>query len=883
MNDEVKLEEMLTNLETLKRDGEVVEVRILNTNKGTISGYFDDYTELVESVDKYIGQYDIYITLNPVKNDLLARSSNRLQPYAKQTSSDSDIEKIRYVLIDLDPLRPSGISATKGEKKLAAELAKKINKDLIREGFAKPIIADSGNGYHLLLPVDLENTKENVEAVKEFLAALDFLYSTDKVQVDRTTYNPARIVKFYGSLACKGDDTEERPHRWSKIIKVPQETNVVSLEQLREIAAKRPKVDKGTQKKSRGKEIDVEGLIEKHGLDLACSAPFHNEGTKYILKTCPWNSDHTDNAAYIIKFNNGAVAAGCHHNGCKDENWQTLKALLKEDIVEPQGGDDEKQSDVIISLAKDCQYFKNDLEEPFAAANINGHWEVMFIRSKHFKLYLTKLYFEYTNSAPNSDSINQAVKVLEMKAIFSDNERKLQKRIAKEGDIIYYDLCDPGWRVIKIDEQGCIIEDSPPILFTRSKNMMQQEEPDTTVEPKSLLGLVQKHFRFKKPTDVVLFTVYLVSCFLPQIAHVILVLYGEKGAAKSTTMRMVKRIVDPAMQDLLTMSTSKQDLAIVLANNYMPCFDNLDTLSPEKSDILCMAATGGAFTKRTLYSDSDETILSFKRCVGLNGINIVATRADLLDRSIVLELERIPKNERQTEKAIWESFEEDVPKFLGAIFNTISAAIPLYDEVDIEEVGRMADFTYWGYAIAEILGLGGENFLKAYLKNQDTANEEALESHPVAAAVIAMMKSTNEWSGSVSALLKELESVAENEKINTNVKIWAKDASVLSKRLKEVKSNLEEIGIHYNIRHAGNFKKITIKKGNTGVGTEEDLVDDNMETILLQDEESPKHRREQIRKESVERQQRARQAKIESLFRPLESDDEDEEMDDEEN
>lgn len=158
------------------------------------------------------------------------------------------------------------------------------------------------------------------------------------------------------------------------------------------------------------------------------------------------------------------------------------------------------------------------------------------------------------------------------------------------------------------------------------------------------------------------------------------------------------------------------------------------------------------------------------------------------------------------------SLRKTYPKFLGAIFNAMSKAIPLYDEVKLDEVGRMADFTYWGYAIAEVLELGGDIFLESYLTNQDTANEEALASHPVAAAVNAMMKTTPSWTGSVSQLLRKLEDIAEYEKINTRVKSWARDANVLSRRLKEVKSNLEEVGIHYYKRHAGSHKEITIEK-----------------------------------------------------------------------
>lgn len=797
------------------KSGDVFEIRILSTRKGTVSGYFDTFNIAVKEISQYIGKYDIYMSLNPIKPELLARCNNHIQTYAKQTTSDQDISNLDYILIDLDPVRPSGISSTDKEKKKALKLAQVIHDDLDAKGFPEPILCDSGNGYHLLYGIDLENNKENSSLIRDFLNALDLLYSNEYVEVDRSTFNPSRIVKFYGTMACKGDSTEDRPHRWSGIMDIPEKQELVSKELIASIATQIPKPSNDKKPAKIGaKSFDLESWMEQHDeLEVAFKAPFRDLGTKYILETCPWNNSHTNRSAYIIQFNNGVIVARCHHNSCQQENWQSLRQLLGDvqNNSSDDKGDDKKQADQIIELASDCQFFNSDLEEPFVAVPINNHWEVMDIKSQRFKLYLTKLYFENTQEAPNNDSMSQALKVLEMKSIFSETQRHLQRRIAKYDDCYYYDLGDKEWRAIKITKEGCSLEDHPPILFTRNKNMKHQVEPDFGTEPARLAELVHKNFRFKNAADRVLFTVYLVGCFLPQLAHVILVLYGEKGSAKSTTMRMVKQIVDPAMQDLLSMPTSKQDLAILLANTYMPAFDNLDSLSAEKSDLLCMAATGGAFSKRTLYTDSEETILRFKRCVALNGINVVTSRPDLLDRSIVLELDRIPKDERKTEDIVWAEFEQDLPAFLGAIINSLSKAISFREGVTLNQVGRMADFTYWGYAIAEVMGLGGSAFLNSYLSNQDRANEEALASNPVAAAVMALMRTTKVWSGSVTELLKQIENIANKERINTSVRTWPKDSFVLSKRLKEVKSNLEEVGIYYDIRHAGNFKKVTLK------------------------------------------------------------------------
>jgi hypothetical protein len=827
MSNKGKMREVIETIELFRTEDDVTEVRILNTKKGTVNGYFNDPEKLAMEIQSYVGKHDIYFTVNPVNPDLLARAKNRLQSYAKQTTTDKDIARIEFIVIDLDPVRAAGISSTEAEHEAAKKMAEKIATFLERRGFPKPIVADSGNGYHVLIYIELSNEQKNVDLVKAFLNALDFLFSDEKVQVDRTTYNPSRIVKLYGTMACKGDDVEERPHRWSNITCLPETLEPANREMIERIIDLVPEIEQPKQSKGNSQSpFDLEAWIEEKGLKIAHTAPFQNKGKKYVLDVCPWNENHTNRSAYIIHFTDGGVAAGCLHNSCCDENWQSLRTLLEPDWQEKkqscEGGEKEKQSDVIIKLAEDIQYFINELEESYGAVDIHGHTEVMALNSVKFKLYLTKLYFEETNSAPSSDAMNQALKVLEMKAMFSGEQRKLHRRMTEHEGDYYYDMVDQHWQAVKISKQGCTIEQHPPILFTRNKNMKEQVLPDLDTEGKELLRLVQKHFRFKKESDLILFTVFLATCFVAEIAHVILVLFGEKGASKSTTMSMVKQIVDPAVQGLLSMPTSKQDLAIILANTYMPSFDNLDALSAEKSDMLCMAATGGAFSKRTLYSDADETILRFKRCVMLNGINVVATRSDLLDRSIVLELERIPKNERKTEDEVWSNFHTDLPKILGAIFQTLSKAMAIRGNVQLKEVGRMADFTYWGFAIAEVLDIGGDTFLQAYLGNQDRANEEAISSHPVAAAVLALMKTNNKWVSSISKLLKELEEVAELEKINTRVRTWPKDSHVLSKRLKEVKSNLEEVGIYYDIRHAGDYKKITIEKLSNGVESEED-------------------------------------------------------------
>lgn len=831
------LEEILYSMEVLKDEDVVVEVRILNTNKGTISGYYDDYEKMANDIKSYISKYNIYFTINPVKKELLARSKNHLTEYAKTTTTDADIEKRDILMIDLDAKRAAGISSSDEEHQKAIEKAEKVKEFLTEQGWAKPVVADSGNGTHLLYYTDLQNDKESTELVKNVLKALDAMFTDDAVEVDKSTYNAARICKVYGTVACKGDDTEERPHRMAKIISCPEEIEIVKKEQLQSIASMIPVEEKEAVGKKKAK-FDLKKWMQEHEVEVFQEKSLDN-ARLYILEQCPWREEHTNHSAYIIQYENGAIAAGCHHNSCSDENWHTLRDKLEPDwkkkskSSKEDGESKETQSDILINAGNEAKLFCNDMEENYAAVDINEHTEVYKVNSKKFKMWLTKKYYDKTDKAPSSDAMNQALGVFEMKAMFGGDKRTVERRCTKHEDKYYYDLADSSWRNVVISKNGWKVINDAPILFVRNKNMKAQILP----EEYSDLSILNKHYRYKNKEDEILHMVNIVTKFIPDIAHPIDVIYGEKGASKTTSMKKDRSIVDPAVRDVVSMPTSKEDLALILSNNYMPCFDNLDNITAEKSDMLCMAATGGGFSKRTLYTDDDETILYFKKPVSLNGINVVATRADLLDRSILLELERIPPEERKEEKYIWKEFEKDKPKILGAIFTILSMAMTTYDSVELDRMGRMADFTRWGYAIAEAAGIGGEAFLDAYLNNQSRANEEAVESNPVAAAVIKLMNDTNRWDGTVARLLGELNRIAEKESINIHSRLWAKEPNVLSRRLKEVKSNLELLGIHYTIRHHSIGKKITITKGTKNIEIVrpiyevDDTVDDGFDEL----------------------------------------------------
>jgi hypothetical protein len=202
---------------------QVVEVRIPKTRSGVVSGYFDNHKALATAILEAQEDYPapgIYYVLNPINPALLSRAYNRLKPRAEYTTSDNNILRRRWLPVDLDPVRPAGISSSDEEHAAAIVRARVIAQEMAKE-WGWPILADSGNGAHLLYDVDLPNDAEALKVVSAALAELDHRYSDDVVKIDVTSANAARIWKAYGTVARKGDSIPARPHRLSRILEVP--------------------------------------------------------------------------------------------------------------------------------------------------------------------------------------------------------------------------------------------------------------------------------------------------------------------------------------------------------------------------------------------------------------------------------------------------------------------------------------------------------------------------------------------------------------------------------------------------------------------------------------------------------------------------------------
>lgn len=341
--DEVEVRKAIS---LIKGDNKLFEIRIIpNKGKKNYSGYFKSADKAIECLKKQALQNtNVYIELNAIDDACYSREQRDQFLLTDTSTSDKDIVARDWLLIDLDPIRPKGTSSTNEQVAKALEKSGKIHNFLLEQGFPRPIVGFSGNGYHLLYRLKMKNNEENKDLLKSFLAALDELFSDDVIAVDQVNFNAARVCKLYGTVAQKGISTEERPHRQSKIVKVPEVITPVESNYLKKICniVKPTEIKPNRYNNYSPGSFDIEEWMNKYGLHY--TAYSYGTGTKYCLDHCPFDETHTKKDAAIFKRSNGAIAFKCLHNSCADKTWQDVRMMFEPEAYEKQRQWEENKS-----------------------------------------------------------------------------------------------------------------------------------------------------------------------------------------------------------------------------------------------------------------------------------------------------------------------------------------------------------------------------------------------------------------------------------------------------------------------------------------------------------------------------------------------------------
>ncbi len=331
-------DEIRKAISIMKNQNDLFEVRIVASSKKNVSGYFRDAETCINAL-KGVPSNDncnVYITLNGIRDECYSRQQrDRFMNNVSPTTTDSDIDLYTWFLIDIDPVRAAGTSSSEEQIVLAKKKSNEVYLFMKQTGFEEPIVGFSGNGVHLLYSVGLAVNEENKKLVKDCLAVLSLFFSDDKVSVDTANFNPARVCKLYGTLAQKGANTQERPHRMSYIVQAPEKAKQNDKALLQKLAGYLPVPDKPQgYNRFNPREFDLDQWLDGHGLHYTKAS--YGSGTKYILEHCPFDENHTGKDACIFRMSNGAIGFHCFHNSCVDRTWQDVRRLYEPDAYDRQ-------------------------------------------------------------------------------------------------------------------------------------------------------------------------------------------------------------------------------------------------------------------------------------------------------------------------------------------------------------------------------------------------------------------------------------------------------------------------------------------------------------------------------------------------------------------
>ena len=440
----------------------------------------------------------------------------------------------------------------------------------------------------------------------------------------------------------------------------------------------------------------------------------------------------------------------------------------------------------------------------YADLLIDGHRESWAIRSRQFRTWLWKRYFEETGCAASCATIASALDLLEAKAQFDAPERQIGLRVAQKKDAIYLDLADNAWRCVEINCQEWRLVSAAPARFRRTAGMLPLPVPEKGGCVEQLLPFLNLSNR----NDFILVVAWLLAALRPHGPYPLLAITGEQGSAKTTLTRVLRALLDPNVAPVRSLSRDERELMITTNNGHVLAFDNLSGLSPWLSDSFCRLASGASFAVRRLYTNDEEVLFQAARPVILNGIEDVISRPDLADRAIFLSLPCIVDEQRRPETEFWRAFELARPGILGALLDATSYGLRILPSMRLNWLPRMADFAMWACACEGAFWPRG-TFMRAFRENWRSAIQDVIDGDPLATYVRHMMAGRSSWTGTASDLLRAAEAFTDNVPATG----WPKTARALAGRLRRSQAFLRTIGIQIAFSregHTGN-RTITIR------------------------------------------------------------------------
>lgn len=492
------------------------------------------------------------------------------------------------------------------------------------------------------------------------------------------------------------------------------------------------------------------------------------------------------------------------------EMWAEIRVRIKRDkpsgvllgdidkATSPPNDGDENGGDSIASelitlvMSQGELFFDDDADCSFFHGDISDLSTTLSLNSKSFMDWISYTYYMSTKGDNDTGkcaselSIKQAKFALSGIAKHEGEKERVFIRIADSSGGHYIFIGDDQLRAIEVLPTGWRILDRYPVKFWKPANMKALPLPQEGGDISRLWNYVNviEH-------DRLLVLGWLLECYRAETPNPVLFLTGGQGCAKSSSQNRLRELVDNNAVNLRSAPKAVEDIFVGAGCNWLVSFENMSNLTAQMQDALCVLATGGGFAARQLYTNSEESVISVKRPVILNGISHVISAQDLTDRSIQVELQRIDYIEETAINAAWEI---DAPLIMGGLMDLFVKTLAQLPKVKLDKPPRMADFTRLGEAMTQSLGHSHGYFTAIYSTNRAESVSTALESSPAATAIRDMVADYQGFSkvvftGTMKDLLNHL------EKYKHDALSWPRSPKGLGDILRRQEPALKMLGI----------------------------------------------------------------------------------------
>jgi hypothetical protein len=311
-------------------------------------------------------------------------------------------------------------------------------------------------------------------------------------------------------------------------------------------------------------------------------------------------------------------------------------------------------------------------------------------------------------------------------------------------DNLVLDLAREDGLVVVIGPSGWEITDQPPVLFWRTNATLPLPIP----EPGGSLDTLRAQANVSD-ADWPVIVACEVAALFPGIPHPVVLVRGEHGSAKTSLARRLTGLIDPCACQVCTPPGNSEDWMVACAASWATCLDNVSYLPAWLQNAVCRASTGDGLVRRELYTDSDVSVLAFRRWILLTAVDPGPLQSDLADRLVEVEAQRIVR--RRLEKELDELWRLTHPRVLGALLDLTARVLTVLPGIQREDLPRMADFARIMLALDEV---SETKTFQHYIEQALVTSERIAESDVACIEIIKQI--TAEWKGSAKDLLDKL-------------------------------------------------------------------------------------------------------------------------------